>query len=221
MPEIQLYISGEDRVTEAVIERVLAFCSPMFSKFKSMPARGGEIKNKISELNNLSARKPVILLTDLDASTCAPQLKSDLLKGEVQNEDFIINVAVDEAEAWLMADTEGFSDYFGIPSSDLPTASLNKMGGSKALMEMSFPCKSSWMFTHKYIKKSNKEELRMQIEVNGTASKGKEYNQAVVPFIKYYWNIEAAMRNSDSLTRMVNRLRSLRDRLAPDDSQEV
>ena len=46
-------------------------------------------------------------------------------------------------------------------------------------------------------------------EVNGSASKGKEYNSAVVPFVKNSWNIETAMSNSDSLIRMVNRLRLL------------
>lgn len=207
-----VYISGEDQVTKAVIERVLSFCSPRFKILKEMPARGGEIKKKIQELNKLSAIRPVILLTDLDASSCAPHLKKDLLKGAVQNENFIVNIAVDEAEAWLMADMNAFSEYFGIPLSDLPCAALNKMGGNKALMEMSFPCKSSWMLTHQYIKKSTKDELRMQIEVTGTSSKGKEYNQAVVPFIKNFWNIEAAMANSDSLTRMINRLLTLRDR---------
>lgn len=46
-------------------------------------------------------------------------------------------------------------------------------------------------------------------EANGSASKGKEYNTAVAPFVKSSWNIETAMSNSDSLIRMVNRLRLL------------
>ena len=86
------------------------------------------------------------------------------------------------------------------------------MGGRKPLTEMEFPCKSSWMFTHIPISESSKDELKRQIEAQGTATKGKEYNPAVVPFIKNDWNIENAMQNSDSLKRMVIRLQTLKDK---------
>lgn len=221
MGDIFVYISGEDQVTKAVIERVLNFCSPSYKILKEIPARGGEIKKKIPELNKLSASSPVILLTDLDASSCAPLLKKDLLKEMEQNENFILNIAVDEAEAWLIADTNGFADYFGIPLAELPESRLTKMNGHKDVMEMPFSCKSSWLFTHSYITKSTKRELRLQIEAQGTACKGREYNQAVVPFIKNYWNIEAAMANSNSLERMVIRLRSLSERLSVDHAPEI
>lgn len=117
-------------MTKFVIERLLAYCSPRFKVFKEMPARGGEIKHKISELNRLSGSKPVILLTDLDATQCAPMLKNSLLANQEQNDDFIFNIAVDEAEAWLMADREGFAEYFGIPISEIPNAVPQKNGRS-------------------------------------------------------------------------------------------
>lgn len=177
-----------------------------------MPARGGQIKHKISELNRLSSSKPVILLTDLDVTLCPPMLKTSLLANQEQNDDFILNIAVDEAEAWLMADREGFAEYFGIPISEIPNAVPQKMGGRKPLTEMEFPCKSSWMFSHILISKSSKDELKRQIEAQGTATKGKEYNPAVVPFIKNAWSIDSAMPNSDSLTRMVKRLQALEER---------
>ena len=212
MEDILVYISGEDLVTKTIIERILTYCSPRFKVFKEMPARGGQIKHKISELNRLSRSKPVILLTDLDVTQCPPMLKTSLLANQEQNDDFILNIAVDEAEAWLMADREGFAEYFGIPISEIPNAVPQKMGGRKPLTEMEFPCKSSWMFTHILISKSSKDELKRQIEAQGTATKGKEYNPAVVPFIKNAWSIDAAMPNSDSLTRMVKRLQALEEK---------
>lgn len=212
MEDILVYISGEDPVTKTIIERILTYCSPRFKVFKEMPARGGQIKHKISELNRLSSSKPVILLTDLDVTQCPPMLKNSLLANQEQNEDFILNIAVDEAEAWLMADREGFAEYFGIPISEIPNAVPQKMGGRKPLTEMEFPYKSSWMLTHVLISKSSKDELKRQIEAQGTAAKGKEYNPAVVPFIKNDWNIENAMQNSDSLKRMVIRLQTLKDK---------
>ena len=41
------------------------------------------------------------------------------------------------------------------------------------------------------------------------AVKGKEYNVAMTPFIKQHWNVENAMKISDSLKRMVEPLKNL------------
>lgn len=209
MKEIPVYISAEDPVTKAIIERLLKFCSPQFKVFKDVPARGGEIKNMISALNNLAKTKPVILLTDLDTTACAPILKRELLNGDEQSADFLINIAIDEGEAWLMADRKGFAKYMAVDESLIPQASMQKLGGMKKVTEMTFDVKSSWMLTHQIIKQSNNTELREQISASGRAAKGKEYNSAIVPFIENAWNIQEAMSNSDSLTRMVRRLEKL------------
>jgi len=209
MDDILVYISAEDPVTKTVIERILSFCSSRFKVFKEIPARGGEIKSKIKELNQLALVKPVILLTDLDTEDCAPQLKSKLLNGLTQSPHFLINIAIDEAEAWLMADREGFAQYFGIPIEAIPLAKLQKMGGMKSVNEMDFSIKSSMDLTHRIALLSSKSEIKSQIAVQGNACKGREYNSAMLPFIRDKWNVVSAMNNSDSLTRMVHRLQEL------------
>lgn len=211
MKNIPVYISAEDPVTKAIIERLLNFCSTNFKVFKEVPARGSEIKNKIPTLNRLAKIMPVILLTDLDTTACAPKLKQELLNGEVQSANFLINIAIDEGEAWLMADRKGFARYIGVDETIIPQTSMQKMGGMKKVKEMTFDIKSSWMLTHQIINKAKNAELREQISATGKATKGKEYNSAILPFIKNVWNIQEAMTNSDSLTRMVNRLRKLAD----------
>lgn len=213
METISVYMSAEDNVTEAIIEKLLSFCSPRFNILKKIPARGGEIKKNICSLNKLAESKPVILLTDLDANDCPPLLKQKLLKGEPQSPNFIINIANDEAEAWLMADRKGFASYIGVEQSDVPPSYLQKFGGMRSIVELAVSCKSSWYLTHDLIAKSKKEEIKQQIMAQGLATKGKEYNSAIVPFIKNYWNIEEAMKNSDSLQRMVCRLKALAERL--------
>ncbi len=209
MGDIWVYISAEDPVTKAVIERLLAYCSPRLKVFKEMPARGGEIKSKIAQLNALASSKPVILLMDLDTDDCAPLLKSKLLNGISQSPNFLMSIAVDEAEAWLMADREGFANYMGLPLDIIPSASMQKMGSMKQVVEMDFRCKSSYDLTHRIIQQSSKSELKMQIAAKGKACKGAEYNTAMLPFIRNVWNIDVAMCNSDSLSRMVRRLQKL------------
>ncbi|MDE5947803.1 MAG: DUF4276 family protein [Prevotella sp.] len=206
---IEVYISGEDNVTKEVIYRILSFVSPRFKVVGDIPARGGEIKKKIPQCNSLAKLHPVIMLLDVD-NGCAPMLKSALLGDQKQSDGFLMNIAVDEAEAWLMADTEGFARYFGINSNDMPKAEANKQGGRKALIEMKFSMKSSFVLTHELIFKSNNSVLKQQIGVKEKGkTKGKEYNDAIVPFIKNVWNIKQAKINSDSLQRMLRRLECL------------
>ena len=150
---MKVFIVGEDPVTYAVIKRMLAHCSQDFEIISELPARGGQIKSKINEFNTLSAHTPVILLTDLDASNCAPELKNQLIN-QNQNINFIFNVAVDEAEAWLMADRVGFSEYLGVDIDEIPQSAQKRQGGRKAVTEMDFRYKSSMFLTHELIKKS-------------------------------------------------------------------
>ena len=166
---IGVYIVGEDDVTRHVIYRILSYCGAgRFTVLMELPARGGEIKNKIPNFNQLAMKFPVILLTDLDADNCAPELKRKL-----------------------------------------PCAGLQKQGGAKACMEMQFSCKSSYFLTHILIRESSDQTLKKQLMAKGKASKGREYNTAILPFINECWDIESAMRNSDSLCRMVGRIKAL------------
>ena len=123
---MRVFIVGEDDVTLAIIRRVLVYCSDDFEIISELPAHGGQVKNKIKEFNKLSESYPVVLLIDLDNDDCAPLLIKKLVKDK--NKDFIFNIAVDEAEAWLMADRENFASYFKIKMEDMPSAHQTKQG---------------------------------------------------------------------------------------------
>jgi hypothetical protein len=205
---MRLFIAGEDEATKAIIKRVLGHCSSNFEIISELPARGGQIKSKMKEFNNLAEKNPVILLTDLDSNNCAPELKAKLIDFE-QHKDFIFNIAVDEAEAWLMADRLGFAKYFGLDTNEIPLSVKKKQGGRKELMEMDFSYKSSMFLTHELIKKSKKKDFVVQLSPKKGAAKGPEYNSAILPFIINEWDIELASQNSDSLSRMIKRLHDL------------
>lgn len=210
MTEIRVYISGEDPVTIAVIERLLNYVSARFLVIMKLPARGGQVKSKILEFNRLALSNPVIMLLDVDEG-CAPSLKQRLFQGIDQSPHFLFNVSVDEAEAWLMADRQGFASYFGLDVNKIPKSLLLKQGGRVGRMEMNFSYKSSLFLTHTLAPSSTKKEIRAQVAVTNPkgSTKGKEYNNAMVPFIKKTWNIDAAQEHSDSLQRMIRRLEYL------------
>lgn len=204
---MNVFIAGEDEVTLAIIKRVLSSCSTDYTIIQSLPARGGQVKSKIPELNKLSETHPVVLLIDLDNDACAPLLLTKLIKDK--NKNFIFNIAVDEAEAWLMADREGFASYFMLKTEDVPFACQTKQGGKKLLTEMNFKYKSSMYFTHELIKKSQNIAFIQQITPKKNAAKGPEYNSCMLPFIQHAWNIDNARQNSDSLNRMIVRVEKL------------
>ncbi|MDR1594839.1 MAG: DUF4276 family protein [Prevotellaceae bacterium] len=204
---MKVYIVGEDPVTYTIIKRILAYCSDDFEIIAELPARGGQVKSKIAEFNKLSYAYPVVLLIDLDNNDCAPQLVKQLISNK--NDNFIFNIAVDEAEAWLMADREGFANYFKIMLEDMPSAHQTKQGGRKTLTEMNFAYKSSMFLTHELIKKSKHLEFVQQLTPKKGAAKGPEYNSCMLPFILKIWNIDSARQNADSLNRMIVRLQNM------------
>ena len=198
-----VFISGEDDATRAVIRRLVSDYNPKLHIIQSLPAA--------MYLHGVVNQYPIILLTDLDDDPCAPIGKTNLLNGITQSSGFVINIACDEVEAWLMADTEGFANFFGIPLTEMPKFLPQKMQGRKPLSEISLNVKSSWHFTHQLAHLSTKSDVRAQVSVplNDKTCKGKEYNTAVVPFIEKVWKPETGRLVSDSLNRMINRIQGL------------
>lgn len=191
-------------------------------KCLNFPARGGQIKSKMAELNILASKSIVILLIDLDNNYCPPILKEELLNTvDQKEEDFIFNVAVDEGEAWLFADRDHFASYIGVSVDQIPECHQTKLSGRKFVVEIDSPMKSSLLLTHKISLQSNKDDIIKRIGVNNPKEKckGAEYNSAIVPFIERYWNVEIARKKSDSLDRMVRRIQQLQQRIETNNNQ--
>lgn len=206
---MEVYIVGEDSATQEIIKRVIRHCSNGTKIIAELPARGGQIKREILKFNELSKRYPVVLLTDLDTYNCAPEMVQRLLNATPKENSFALNIAIDEAEAWLMADREGFSKYFHVPVHLIPLPRSVKFRNNSYRNEMLFDYKASLYMMDVIIPNSTKEEVIRQLKPVKGSKKGPEYNSAMEPFIRSYWNIENAMLNSDSLVKMINRVNLL------------
>lgn len=204
-----VFIVGEDPVTRAIIYRILKDYAPRLNVIQSLPARGGEIKSKIVAFNQLALTYPIILLADLDTEPCPPIAKQNLLKTvQTVSPRFIINFAIDEAEAWLFADREGFARYFEVPLELVPNSTMQKFQGMHSIQEIESSIKSSYYLTHTLISLSSNSTLRSQI-YSSSSCKGKEYNSALLPFIASSWDVENARCSSYSLDRMIQRIEGL------------
>jgi len=205
---MKVYIVGEDEATKEIIKRVLMFCSDNFEIILELPARGGQIKQKIANFNDLSESYPVILLMDLDEKDCAPIVLRDFFQDTKKGNHFIFNIANDEAEAWLMADRTNFSEYFRVPIDTIPFPQRIR-NKRDFYQEMVFPYKSSFYMVNEIIPNSRIKEFKDQMIPQNGAKKGKEYNSALTPFIRNHWVIDNARLNSDSLNRMIIRIDKL------------
>lgn len=203
---MKVYIVGEDDATKEIIRKVINYCGNKIQIITELPARGGQLKSKIHEFNSLSKSYPVILLTDLDNYDCpATLIKSWNIVDK--SEGFMINIAIDEAEAWLMADRESFAKYFYVNENLIPTSHKTKLNGPHYTTEMNFPYKASLYLNSRIIPESESDSIRKQMLPANGAVKGKEYNVIVIPYIRNYWDVEKAMSNSDSLRRMVDKIK--------------
>jgi len=173
---MKIFIVGEDEATRGIIKRILNFCSDEIDLLPPLPARGSEIKSNILKYNELAKIYPVILLMDLDENDCAPTILQRYFQKIKKETHFILNIAVDEAEAWLMADRDNFSEYFHLPVDLIPVPrEFKNIKGT--YIEMYFPYKSSFYMVREIIPHSKVKEFREQMIPKNGAKKGKNIIQ--------------------------------------------
>ncbi|MBM2816339.1 MAG: hypothetical protein HW421_3101 [Ignavibacteria bacterium] len=202
---MDVIIVAEDEVTRIVLKKILDYFPNKFNILNEMPVRGGKIKSLLMNFNKLSEHNTIIMLTDLDTYDCPPALLNSWFKNFRQNPNFIIRIAVDEAESWLMADREGFAEYFKVPLSIIPNSKI--LSPIKPhIIEMNFPYKSSLYLIREVIQSTGNKIIKEGIAAIDKTRKGHLYNSTMAPFITYHWNIDNAIKNSYSLVRTIHRL---------------
>ncbi len=195
-------IVGEDEVTRAVILRLLKDFRSDIEIGNILPARGGQIVTLAPKYNNIDSH--IVLLTDLDAYICPPALLNDWLGNEPLNPKFLFRIAYREAESWLMSDRIGFSTWVGANIAFIPESVI--IDNRKQIRELVFPYKPSLFLMLEIASKSRKKEIRDGLTSKSGAKKGPLYNSTLIPFIENSWNIKAAILNSTSLERAVQRI---------------
>ena len=201
-------IVGEDPVTQAIIERLLADYRKDIIIKERLPARGGQIKANAPKYNLLGS--PLIMLTDLDLYACPPSLISDWFGNTPINENMIFRIAQEEAETWLMADREGFAKWIGVHVDIIPER--KKIDKKKPIYELICPIKPSLYMMLNIASKSSKTDLKDLLTPKEGAKKGPGYNSALLPFIKSKWDVKNAASNSYSLTKAIARLKKFEEK---------
>ena len=187
MDPIPLNLVFEDQLSEFVMIKL----ADHFNKYviaNSYSESGiGYIKRNLKGFNEASKGCPFFVLVDLDNVECAPTLMVEWLN-RTTNQNLIFRVAVREVEAWLLADIDGFSEYFGIPKSLVLHNYEKILNPKEALIQL--------------VRRCRKRVIREDIVPKDEFAKiGPNYNGRLGDFVINHWNIERAMFNSDSLSR--------------------
>ncbi len=177
------------------------------------PAREVGGKSKIDAglpgWNAGAAWQPWFTIRDLDhddRGTCIPALRARLLGGSARS-GMCFRLAVRSVEAWLMADHEGFRDYFGL-SGGLP----NDVDGIEdPKTDLINRCR-----------RSRKGDIKAGVPPRPGSGRrrGPEYVAIVGEFCREEWSPQRARRRSLSLNRAMNDLDRLRNWLRHPESTE-
>jgi len=184
-------LAVEDSLSEAVLRRIIEQSRQQYA-IGFCYCGGGYIylKQKIPGFNNAAKGTPFIVLADLEAECPPSQIRSWLPVDRQPN--LMFRIAVREIESWLLADRTGFAAFLGISKSLLPRNADEINDPKQRLIGLA--------------KRSRKRARREAIvpSPNSTAKIGRGYNGELASFVRDAWNIEEAMKNSDSLRRTVN-----------------
>lgn len=190
-----MFYAVEDQLSEALFLKILTYynLSNDWVRQLGRMSGDGDIVSNISKYEELSKRFPVFVLLDLDRRSCPVSYRSTISKHF--SSSFVFRIAVTEAESWLMADADGFSNFLGAEkSSILARQDWTKIDAKEALLDA----------VQRLGKKTLKEQLLPRHD--SRANVGLEYNSALGQFVRGEWSPERARQNSDSLESMIKRI---------------
>ncbi|MEM2914452.1 MAG: hypothetical protein QXH91_03500, partial [Candidatus Bathyarchaeia archaeon] len=112
---VSISCAVEGTIDEAVLKKLIESSG---ATVKTIYGKQGKefLKKNLNAYNNAAQHIPLIVLVDLDAQfKCAPELRKQWLP--TPSTFMCFRVAVRKIEAWLLADREAFSNFFGVPIS--------------------------------------------------------------------------------------------------------
>lgn len=191
----EIYIATEDALSEAVAERLVLEANHGLSVAVRMGGKGNTyLQKKAAGLAETARSIPVLLLTDLDRVKCPPKLITSWLGRRPLVEGFLFRVVVREIEAWLLADSDAFAKFSGVPVNKVPQNPESLDDPKQMLINL--------------IRKHGRSAIKSEIlpDADSTANVGVGYNQILSGFVRDFWSPVKASQQAESLARARKRL---------------
>ncbi|RJO73866.1 MAG: hypothetical protein C4523_01635 [Myxococcales bacterium] len=157
----------------------------------------GDLDKRLQNFNAAARYAPWLVLRDLDTDAeCA----ADLVKSKLSDPApyMLFRIAVHEIEAWLMADRDSMAAFLGLPIARIPANPESLIDPKAELIRLA--------------RKSPNRNIRCGLVPNlgSSARQGPGYASALAGFAATTWRMESAARRSNSLARLIRRLRELK-----------
>lgn len=194
-------IATEDELSEAVAVRLVTEAFGNGKIGNRLGRKGnGYLRINLPRFRQMANREPVLILTDLDNTNCAPTLLQQWSAGQAFPENLLLRVSVRETEAWLLADRAGMANLLGISQNKIPVDPESLPDPKRFLLGLA---------------QNAKRAVRSELIVakGAVASQGLGYNRLLSSFVLSDWQLEDAANSSVSLSKAVARLRELAERL--------
>lgn len=194
----RILIVGEDTLCCALGERLVESYLPAWGMVAPPVDKAGITKlvpalpryAKFSQ----NTHAAVLCIADTDRG-CAKKL-AEKWRPKLAPGEFLLRLAVAEAESWVLADRVSFAKYFDVPLNRIPDAPDEVEDPTRLVLELAA--------------KSRKRVIREEV-VNRTApiKAGSGYNLHLGAFVRGAWRTDDAAARSPSLARAVTRLQAL------------
>ena len=194
-----IVVVGEDELCCALGEQLVAQCLPGWTLAHQPINTQGvtKLQSALPRYHGALAKiQPVLCIADTD-HCCAKELRESWLPAVVHS-NFILRLAVSEADAWVIADRLAFAKAFGVSAALVPRDPETLIDAKREVLRLAA--------------RSSKRVIREEVIAQYDATKpGSGYNVHLCSFVRIRWNVANAAVHSPSLVRAVRALERLRE----------
>lgn len=196
-----LALGTEDELSEAMGKRLLKEAGYALEPSPLLRGDGfGYLRSKMDSWCQMAARKPVLLLTDLDMKACPMAVRNDWMGARKPTENLVLRIVVREIESWVLADHDALRTLIGNRGT-LPPDPDALADPKEYLLRL--------------IAKQAPRHIREDLvaEKGAIASQGIGYNAHFGEWVRTQWSPARAADRSQSLRRARIRIGELVRRL--------
>lgn len=192
-----ILVVGEDPLTCALGEQLVTEILPEWGMPRPAIDNKGVTK-LVSALPRFieQARhvNPVLCIADTDGK-CVKKLLTEWLPTAIP-ESFLLRLAVNEGESWVLADRQALAAFFEIAEKQISRTPDEEDNPKRHVLNLA--------------RKSKKRIIRQELVSETDPTKqGNGYNVHLRNFVKNHWSAQRAAENSPSLQRAIDRLSCL------------
>jgi hypothetical protein len=194
----RIVIIGEDQLCCVLAEQLVLQSNKGAIIQQTTVANGcAPFRSMIGKMNSIAQSvMPVLMLADADQAPCVVTQRNAWMPSH-PSPRFSLRLAVREAEAWVLADHEGFSSFAQLSPALMSRSPDDIMDPKQELLRL--------------IRRSKRRDLREEmLPRKGSSSPvGLGYNIHLTQFVCEFWCAQRASERSPSLSRSIPRIAAL------------